>query len=529
MNKKRQMASAIIEGTVAAAAISLSSSGAAFEFDTGTDLKARWDNTVKYSSAWRLSDPSSNLLANINGDDGNRNFNTGLISSRVDLLSELDLTYRSVGLRISGAAWYDAMYNRSNNNDSPATANALSVASTEFPDATRRLHGRKAEILDAFLFGNGRINDMQASFRAGRHTLLWGESLLLATNGISYGQAPLDLIKALAVPASQAKELFMPVGQVSGQVAPSSALSFAGYYQFEWRRTRLPGVGSYFSSTDVLDAGGERLLLAPPPGPALSRAADLSGDDTGQWGISARYRSIALDTDFGIYYLRFNDKLPQVYLRPGALNYTAVYPENIKVLGASFSTEIGSANVAGEIHVRRNTPLSSRALVVPAGTSPDNHDNPLYAVGNSVHAQLSVIYVLTPSALWEAGSISAEIGALRRTSVTKNAGNLDPARDRNAWGFSLRFAPQYFQVLPSVDLTVPVALSYNPKGRTPVPGVFSGHHAGTLSIGFNTEYRKIWNANLQYTTFFGGKAKLPVADQPLADRRFVSLSIQRTF
>lgn len=157
----------------------------AFEFDTESDVKGRWDNTVRYSAARRLNGPLPALLSNINADDGNRNFDTGLISNRLDLLSELDITYKSVGLRVSGAAWYDTLYNRPNDNNSPATVNAFTEPYNEFTDATSRLHGKKAEILDAFVFGNGRIGDMPASVRIGKHTLLWGENLLLATNGIS--------------------------------------------------------------------------------------------------------------------------------------------------------------------------------------------------------------------------------------------------------------------------------------------------------------------------------------------------------
>jgi len=65
------------------------------------------------------------------------------------------------------------------------------------------------------------------------------------------------------VPGSTTKEILMPVGQLSGQVQLSSALTLMGYYQYEWERTRLPAAGSYFSAVDFLDAGGERLRVAP--------------------------------------------------------------------------------------------------------------------------------------------------------------------------------------------------------------------------------------------------------------------------
>ena len=504
--------------------IALAPAVQALEFETGSDdLKARWDNTIKYSAGWRVKEQSPTLLTNINGDDGNRNFNTGLISNRFDLLSELDLIYKNMGMRVSGSAWYDAVYNRANNNNSPETVNAFSVPYNRFTDATRNLHGRRAEILDAFVFGNSHIKEVPVSFRAGRHTLLWGESLLLANNGISYAQAPLDVIKAQSVPGSQAKELFLPVGQVSANVRPSTNLDIASYYQYEWRKSRLPASGSYFNTTDMLDVGGESLLRARRPGAALFRGADLKASNRGQWGISARYRAEALDTEFGVYYIQFNEKLPQLYSRAGAGDYFLVYPEDIKLLGVSFSTVVGSANVAGEMHVRRNTPLASRALSIPTGTLADNNEHPLYAVGNTVHAQVSIVYPLPPTALWEAGTVSAEVGGVRRTSITQNAGNIDPTRDASAWGFSVNFTPSYFQVLPNLDLNVPISLSYNPRGRSPA-SAFNGHRSGSISIGLTGEYQKIWNMNLRYTTYVG-----PESGQPLSDRDFISLSIQRTF
>jgi len=428
----------------------------AFEIDTGTPVRVRWDNTIKYSAARRVTDPSSDLLVNINGDDGDRNFDTGLISNRLDLLSELDVTYKSMGMRVSGAAWYDALYNRPNVNNSPATVNSISVPPNEFTEATRNLHGKRAEILDAFVFGSSRIAGMPASVRAGRHTLLWGESLLLATNGISYGQAPLDVIKAQAVPGTQAKELFMPVGQISGQLQPNPALSLAGYVQYDWRKSRLPAAGSYFSSVDLLDAGGERLLPITQPGFELLRGNDVKARNGGQWGLSARYRATSLDTEFGVYYLRFNDKLPQLYLQPGTGSYALVYPEDIRAFGTSFSTVAGASNIAGEIHVRRNTPLASTPLIAAPGTSADNRDHPLYAIGNTVHAQLSIIYPLPSHTLWDGGIALAEVGALYRTGVTTNAENLDSDKSRSAWGWSLTFTPSYFQVLPDLDLNVPI-------------------------------------------------------------------------
>jgi len=99
----------------------------AFQLVEGDALHVRWDTSVKYNAAARVQGRSSALVANSNTDDGDRNFGRGLISSRLDLLSELDVKFKSVGARVSGAGWFDLAYNLANHNDSPATANAISV------------------------------------------------------------------------------------------------------------------------------------------------------------------------------------------------------------------------------------------------------------------------------------------------------------------------------------------------------------------------------------------------------------------
>src|SRR3954452_11011815 len=55
-------------------------------------LDVRWDNTLSYTAAFRLFPRDPALVANPNWDDGDRNFRPGVISNRLDLLSELEVT-----------------------------------------------------------------------------------------------------------------------------------------------------------------------------------------------------------------------------------------------------------------------------------------------------------------------------------------------------------------------------------------------------------------------------------------------------
>lgn len=493
----------------------------AFEIQTDNpDVKMRWDNTFKYSSSYRLKDASAALLADPNLDDGNRNFKKGVISSRVDVLSEFDITYQNLGARVSAAAWYDQIYNRRNDHNSPFTNNSTSVEYNEFTQATRDLHGRDAEILDAYVFGKFDLDGKQATVRVGKHTVLYGESLFFGGNGIAGAQAPVDVIKALSVPGSQVKEVLMPVNQISTQIQLSPELSVGAYYQFEWEKLRLPGVGSYFSGLDIGGPGAENLLLPFPPY-AVPHGADHDAKDSGQGGAQIRYRPAGGDTEYGFYALNFHAKVPWVVQNPD-FTFGFAYPENVKLYGMSFSTVLGDASVAGELSVRRNNPLTSQGAIT---------------MGNSAHAQVSAIYALPSTGPWDNATLLGEVAWNRITSIKENALALDPNADRDAWGLRVLFEPTWYQVLPMLDITTPINLGYSPKGRSAVAPVGT-HKGGDLTLGINGEYAKQWKFGVSYTHYFGSEA--PMLDgsvgrynnnfkQYMKDRDFIAFNVQRTF
>lgn len=328
---------------------------------TDPDMKVRWDNTLKYSAGFRVGSQSDALVnapnfAGFAQDDGNRNFNKGLISNRVDLLSEFDVNYKSVGLRVSGAAWYDSVYNRPNDFPlsavSPVNPQAKSVPYNDFPSETRDVMGRKAEILDAFVHGKFSAGDVPLTVRLGKHTLVYGESLFFGNNGIAGGMAPLDVVKLVGVPSSQFKEILRPVNQLSGQAQLSENLTLGAYYQLKWGKSRLPPSGSYFNTVDSLGPGAETF------GP-FAHGPDIGGRDSGQGGLMLRYRPDDGDVEYGLYAIRYQDKTPQLYVDVGSGRFNYVYPEHIQAYGASFSTNVGGFNVAGEATLRRNAPLVS--------------------------------------------------------------------------------------------------------------------------------------------------------------------------
>jgi hypothetical protein len=305
----------------------------------------------------------------------------------------------------------------------------------------------------------------------------------------------------------------------------------------------LPAAGSYFSTVDLLDEGGERILAGP--GSSFIRGKDKDAKDSGQGGLQLRYRPEDIDGEFGLYAIQYNAKSPVVHANLSEAftptTYELVYPEKIKALGVSFSTTVGDTNVAGEFSVRDNMPLVPRAgaVTVLPGDAINNSNHPLYPVGRTAHGQVSWIGLLNAGPLWEGGSFIGEVAWNRRLSITKNADALDPNSTRDAGAIRMIFEPSYYQVMDGVDLTVPIGVGYGLFGKSSVinPG-FSVNHGGDFSVGVKADYLKTWKFSLSYTGFFGGEAtsvepaNTPVQSysygQSLKDRDFIAFSVQRS-
>jgi hypothetical protein len=139
----------------------------------------------------------------------------------------------------------------------------------------------------------------------------------------------------------------------------------------------------------------------------------------------------------------------------------------------------------------------------------------------------------------DAASFLGEIAFNRRLSITDNKDQLDPLATRDATALQFIFSPEYFQVLPGLDVQLPVGLSYGLSGRSSVNGVlFPSEHGGNVSFGIKGEYQKTVQASLNFTHYYGPAGSIIRYDTPApelsyknfhGDRDFISLSIQRTF
>lgn len=508
----------LVGATILACALARVETASAEELWSDGDASVRLDTTVQFTGLRRLSAPQSRLLANPNADDGDRDFSSGAVSNRTDVFSELDANYGAAGVRLSGAGWYDPVYLGRNANDSPATFNPISVPHDRFTQAVRDLEGLNAELLDGFVHDTFDIGGTQVGVRLGRHTLIWGESLFFGENGIAAGQAPIDFIKADTVPNTPARELFLPVNQISGSVQLRPGLSIEVYDQLEWRQDRLPGVGSYFSTMDFLDAGGERIIAAP--GQFLYRAPD---EQPGAWGqFGAALHATVGDADLGFYALRYNARSPVVTTAacfgvcdmPGQVGaYRLVYARGINIFGASVSTFLGNDNIAGEVSFRQAAPLLA---VANLGPSPVPR-------GDTVNGQVSIVAERPANMLWDRATVQVELAANTLLDTTADSQGRDPATTRAAAAIQGRLAFDYFHVLPALDLSPFVSATYGIGGRSSVDSEMVGG-TGSVTIGVQATFRSVWHVEVRLTDYIGS-----AGSQPLADRNFLAFNARRSF
>jgi hypothetical protein len=249
--------------------------------------------------------------------------------------------------------------------------------------------------------------------------------------------------------------------------------------------------------------------------------------------------------------LRFNAKEPQILIftqpAPGGGTtgaYWLAFPTGIEAYGASFSTYVGESTLAGEVSVRRNMPLVSQTLFSLPGANGGGYGGAVYAslrapgnpqpggdisstlsyaVGDTLQAQMSSVSTLSPNAVWDSADLSAEVALNDRLAVTSGVAQL--AAGRNPFAVAMRavLEPQFYEVLPALDLSTPIGLGYDLAGRSSVDSSMN-YGAGDAEFGVTATWRKVWQGSITLTHFFG-----PQNRQPFADRDFVSISIQRTF
>lgn len=348
----------------ASALVALPTAAGAFQLYDGDYFQVRLDTTLSYGLMWRVErrDPDLIGVANggkaysLNGDDGNLNYGRGIVSNLGRITSELEVRGRDMGAFVRGTAFYDYENMRRDRDR------------TGLSDDAKELVGRDIDLLDAYVWGKVNLGTRPFQLRVGEQVVSWGESTFIQS-GINILN-PVN-VAALRQPGSELKEALVPEGMAWASLGLSQNLNLEAVYLYDWEPVEIDPLGSYFSSSDIVGAGGQKVLLgfgAYPDGgdrpaddvfQAVPRGSTRSADDQGQYGLGLRWFAPGLnDTEFGFFFVNYHSRLPVISSRTG----TAA-----GVAAASAVGVVGPA-VAGTL-AGGGTPAQAVAAGTAAGTA----------------------------------------------------------------------------------------------------------------------------------------------------------------
>ena len=519
--------------SVAIAAITCSASALALptvHFDNGFSLQSQL--TANYTLSTRTGSANSAYLKDPNNDDGTRNFDKwGLINNRVSLFGEVIARYENVGAVLRGSHFYDDVYHNTNKNNSPGTVNKAGNH-RKFTSKTKERSGGQARLLYAYVFGNFTMGDSKyLSVKAGRHLVAWGESLFWPN--ISQGQAPVDATK-FNVPGTEAKDAYLPAGQVSFNLALNEQVTLTGFWQYKWEENLLNPVGDFFGS-DFFGPGSE-VFLDPTGGANNSYyAGTKKPGDSGQWGLGVRFNP-DFNTEIGLYHYRYHDRNPSLYfggadyssasdLNVQAGTYQFKYLEDIKLTGISLSTKIAdSVQVGGDLSLRDGAAITL------------NDDGfGATATGKIVQTNVNAIYTLGPSWLAHQTTLMGEVMNERIQSVdtlrisnaglsSMNGSYSKYAGSKSSTLFGVGVILDYPSVFQGWDLQT------NANWTQSVDGTGSqgfGRNEKRLTLGGDFVYKQNFSVGATWVNFLSSASVNQ--GRLMADRDHLAINLKYTF
>ena len=523
----------------------------AFEINTGNpDLVVRFDNTVRLNYVQRVEEANSKVANAWNNNDGDNNFSSGSpVSQRIDVLTEFDVVYQgNKGFRVSTSSWYDHAYDNvgSNNNNAPNQIKDGRQTSQGMSNyAERYYNGISGEFLDAFVFAGTELdNGMMLDGKIGQTTNYWGETLFNTAHGNSFGQGAVNISKGLAVPGSEAKELFIPRKQIYGSWLLNEEVSLAAQYFFGWDNSRLPESGTYLGYNDPTQSGSDlSVIVANNPFAAIPGANSklwlanghvYKPQKSGDYGLKASWSPEWLDGTLSAFYRETSDVLPYVGLKTNTAllanannrisgnvgTYNQYYADDIKIYGLSLAKSVGSVTVGWDLNYRKNMPLRSlTASIVPDGTplaigqayAPGSTGEIPGSRGDTIHSVLNGVAAFGNTPMWDSSSLALELAYDHVVSVDNKNSQLYKGsswyqgQDKvtpNFWSIQGSFTPTWFQVFPSVDLSMPMTYS---TGLSGVSAVNAGgsRNAGSYSVGIAADVLNKYRFDLKYIDYFG--------------------------
>ena len=571
---------------------------AAFQFDLGIDdLSASLTTDLRYTVGIRTEERDPAIGNGIFFDEATYRFDQGdVVTNRLDATPQLNLSYfvglpsvLSVGMRVSGNIFTDEAYSDKRVRARPGSAPSqlppgllgpdqeaiptpglsprvpyselVSYESGRYSGLTEDRNLRDAEIQDAFVFANLTLFGIPVNLKIGQHSLFYGESLFNPFFGVAYGLGPVDLNKALTIPAVNAQDLFVPVNQISGTVNLTRSLTLGFQHFLDWRRLRAPEGGTYLSPGDPFLDGPDRLFLGnlPVTGPYFAgRAPNAEGDNKDGFSLKLDWRAFD-STGFGFVYRQFDETIPWVHVTPatpenqpnvfGNLQelltglepilgpvtpgdlptlpgeYRLVYPEKTRLYGITANSKIFGVSVGAEIVYSENRALHSELL--------NREESGRKARGNVWSGVLNGLYLLRGTELfglklWDQATVIMEANwsyldeVTEREDVYKEVGSDACRRDTALFGSpgvetatvdgcssdfhiggAFVFQPIWYRVFPGFDFNATLFYQQQSFENTSSVNLVAAEGYGNGSVGVGFVYDQRINASLNYNFFLG--------------------------
>lgn len=619
----------------------------AFQFEHG-EIQGSLDTTLSFGASWRVQDQDSDIIGiandgtaySVNADDGNLNYDKGLVSSVAKITSELDLIYQNrFGTFIRGTAFYDFENEDGSRDKDDLTSDALDLV------------GSDIELLDAYIWASFDIGTMPAQVRVGEQVVSWGESTFIqnSINAVN----PIN-VNALRLPGSELKEALLPEGMVWASIGIFENLTLEGFYLYDWDETEIDPPGSFWSTNDFAGEGGDTVMLGwgdVPEGDFMGvpRGGTNWADDSGQFGLAARaYVPKLNDTEFGFYFMKYHSRLPVISATcgtiPGLINagnipanvspaiigaynpadfagmvaagvgagatftqaavisqtliavggnplnpayassvraastdayartasYHTEYPEDIKLFGVSFNTELKGSGIAlqGEISHRLDAPLQVDDIELLYGAlspfflaagNPYSGQLGAYLPGASVEGYIEKdvtqvqftatkvfgptfgadqLLILGEAALTHVHNMPSKDSLRLNGPATYVGGNSGMAyahfpkpiegsshfADADSWGYRLVTRMDFNNAIGAINLKPRISWRHDVSGISPGPGGNFLEDRMAISFGVAADYQNRWSYDISYTNYFGaGRYNL------INDRDIISANIKYSF
>jgi len=349
-----------------------------------------------------------------------------------------------------------------------------------------------------------------------------------------------------------------------------------------------------------------------------TRMEDQEPDDGGQYGLAFRYYAPELnDTEFGVYFLNYHSRLPMIMgVRSEWLNYSDLigpqpfvpwinaaqayaafladptnpanalggflsmigvggdrakvdamnphygmaFPEDLKLYGFSFATNVGGVALSGEISYKPDTPVQINGNHLLAGAlleGPVPFTARVQAVApgeilngydtfDVTQVQMTAIQFFDQVLGASRMSFVAEVGAVFTDGVEDMAaqgfyygrnplfGLTLPGYDADgsgfggfvtdsAWGYRMKAVLEYSDVFAGVALKPTFSWSHDVSGYAPEPGAQFNEGQKSFAVSLEASYQQKYTATIAYKAFSGGDYSI------LTDKDFVSLSFGMSY